>query len=160
MTTPINKYQNSLDFIARNSARIERTIYGDKVARIADRLVRRNPGLLNPTVVMRGRGIDATPPMTEVDQAAAAGNITWNESDELALADVIVRATREDGSAVYVVAEISVTVQERDRVRAHRRAALLEKATGVTTIPVVIGVDEETSAGPSGVEFIRFDPDV
>ena len=135
------------------------TDYEGTAARIADRLVRRELGLTSPAVVMRGRGMNATPTLPEVDQAAALGTITWEESDDLALADVIVRATGEDGSFVYVVAEISITVQERDRVRAHRRAALLEKATGVSTIPVVIGIDEETPEGNSGVAFWQFDPD-
>ena len=135
------------------------TNYEGTVARIADRLVRRELGLTSPTVVMRGRGMNATPTLPEVDQSAALGTITWDESDDLALADVIVRATGEDGSFVYVVAEISITVQERDRVRAHRRAALMEKATGVRTIPVVIGIEEETPEGNSGVAFWQFDPD-
>lgn len=135
------------------------TDYEGIAARIAARLVRRELGLTRPTVVMRGRGDTETPPLPEVEQAAETGNITWQEADDLAMADVIVSGTNQDGAAVFVVAEISITVQERDRVRAHRRAALLEKATGVTTIPVVIGVDEETSAGPSGVAFIQFDPD-
>ena len=135
------------------------TDYEGTAARIADRLVRRRLGLTSPTVVMRGRGMNATPTLPEVDQAAALGTITWEESDDLALADVIVRATGEDGSFVYVLAEISITVQERDRVRAHRRAALMEKATGVPTIPVVIGIDEESPVGNSGVAFWQFDPD-
>ena len=91
--------------------------------------------------------------MPEADRAAATGIITWAESDELALADVIVRATGQDGTEVYVVAEISVTVQERDWVRAQRRAALLEKATGVMTIPAVIGVDEESAEGAADMAF-------
>ena len=135
------------------------TGYEGIAARVADRLVRRELGLTSPAVVMRGRGNTATPPMPEIDQAAEAGNITWNESDDLVMADVIVRATGQDGAAVYVVAEISITVQERDRVRAHRRAVLLERATGVTTIPVVIGMEEETPVVGPGVQFIPFDPD-
>ena len=135
------------------------TGYEGTVARVADRLVRRELGLTSPAVVMRGRGNTATPPMPEIDQAAEAGKITWNESDDLVMADVIVRATGQDGAPVYVVAEISITVQERDRVRAQRRAALLEKATGVTTIPVVIGVAEEVSGEQPDVTFLRFDPD-
>ena len=83
----------------------------------------------------------------------------WEEADDLVMADVIVRATGQDGAAVYVVAEISITVQEQDRVRAHRRAALLEKATGVTTIPVVIGIGEETPGNDTDVAFWQFDPD-
>ena len=98
-------------------------------------------------------------PLPEADQAAERGDITWDEADDIVKADVIVGATDQDGAQRYVLAEISITVQERDRVRAHRRAALLEKATGVTTIPVVIGVDEEASEGDSGVAFWQFDPD-
>ena len=135
------------------------TGYEGIVARVADRLVRRELGFRSPAVVMRGRGANATPPMPEVDQAASAGFISWDESDDLALADVIVRATGQDGEAVYVVAEISITVQERDRVRAQRRAALLEKATGVTTIPAVIGVEEDAPEENGDVAFFQFDPD-
>ena len=159
MTTPINGPQGDLNFIARNSARFEKALYTDKVSRIADRLVRRNLGLLDPTVAMRGRGANATPSIPEVDQAAATGTITWDESDDLATADVIVRATDQTGEQRYVLAEISITAQDRDRVRAQRRAALLEKATGVTAIPVVIGVSEEAPEGDSGVAFWQFDPD-
>ena len=159
MTTPINSFQDILDAMERDLGRLVRMDFRDKLAPIADRLARRNLALLNPRVVMWAGGEHPMSPLPEVDQAAERGNITWEEADDLVLADVIVRATREDGLTVYVVAEISITVQERDRVRAQRRAALLEKATGVATIPVVIGIDEETPVEPSGVEFIQFDPD-
>ena len=159
MTTPINSFQDILDAIERDLGRLVNDNYRDRVAPIADRLTRRNLGLVNPTVIMRARGDHPTPPLPEVDEAAERGNLTWDEADELALADVMVRATGQDGTPVYVVAEISITVQERDRVRAHRRAALLEKATGVTTIPVVIGVDEEPAEGSPGVAFWQFDQD-
>lgn len=135
------------------------TGYEGKVARVADRLARRNLGLVDPQVVMKSYLPNPTPPLPEVDQGAEMGNITWEESDDLALADMIVSGTGRDGKQVYVVMEISITVQERDRVRAHRRAVLLERATGVTTIPVVIGESEEAPAGDSGVAFWRFDPD-
>lgn len=135
------------------------TGYEGKVARVADRLARRNLGLVDPKVVMKSYLPNPTPPLPEVDQGAEMGNITWEESDDLALADVIVSGTGRDGKQVYGVMEISITVQERDRVRAHRRAVLLERATGVTTIPVVIGESEEAPGGDSGVAFWHFDPD-
>ncbi len=143
----------------RDLGRLVNGIYRERTSRIADRLVRRNLGLVNPTVVMIGHGTNATPPMPEVDRGAEIGKITWGESDDLALADVIVSATDQDGAQRYVLAEISITVQDRDRVRAQRRAGLLEKATGVTTIPVVIGESEEATEGDSGVAFWQFDPD-
>ena len=135
------------------------TGYEGKVARVADRLARRNLGLTDPKVVMKSYLPNPLPPLTEVDQGAEMGNITWEESDELALADVIVSGTGQDGKQVYVVMEISITVQQTDKTRALRRAELLERATGVVAIPVVIGVDEEASAGVSSVAFWRFDPD-
>ena len=140
-------------------SRLLGTNYEGKATVAAPRLARRILGLANPTVVGRGWANNLVLPLPEADQAAEKGDITWEEADDLVLADVIVRATEQNGAPVYVLAEISITVQERDRVRAHRRAALLEKATGVTTIPVVIGIEEETPAGDSGVAFWGFDPD-
>ena len=159
LRTGVSELRTNVGRLGGNVSRLMGTDYEGNAARIADRLVRRNLRLLNPAVVMRGRGTNATPSIPEVDQAAATGTITWDESDDLATADVIVRATGHDGEPVYVVAEISITVQERDRVRAQRRAALLERATGVTTIPVVIGINEETPDGDAGVYFWHFDPD-
>ena len=159
MTTPINSFQDILDAIERDLGRLVRVDYRDKVAPIAGRLARRNLALLNPRVVMWAGADHPMSPLPEVDRAAEMGDITWDEADDLALADVIVNATDQDGAQRYVLAEISITVQKRDRVRAHRRAALLERATGVSTIPVVIGVDEESSEGATGVAFWEFDPD-
>ena len=141
-------------------SRLLGTNYEGKATKFAPRMARRILGLANPTVVAMGWANNMALPFPEADQAAERGDITWDEADDIVMADVIVRATGEDGAAVYVVAEISITVQERDRVRAQRRAALLERATGVTSIPVVIGIDEETSAGATEVAFIQFDPDV
>ena len=135
------------------------TGYEGKVARVADRLARRNLGLADPEVVMKSYLPNPTPPLPEVDLGAEMGNITWEESDDLALADVIVSGTGQDGKQVYVVIEISITVQEKDKTRTHRRAALLERATGVSTIPVVIGISEEAPGEGSGVAFWQFDPD-
>ena len=159
MTTPINGFQDILDTMERDLGRLVRVNYRDKVAPFAGRLAHRNLGLLNPCVVTWADTDHPMSPISEVDRAAERGDITWDEADDLALADVIVRATAQNESAVYVVAEFSITVQERDRVRAQRRAALLERATAVTTIPVVVGVSEEAPGGDLGVAFWEFDPD-
>ena len=139
--------------------RLMGTNYEGKATVVAPRMARRILGLTNPIVVGRGWANNLALPLPEADQAAENGDIMWEEADDLVMADVIVRATGQDGAAVYVVAEISITVQEQDRVRAHRRAVLLEKATGVTTIPVVIGISEEAPQGDSGAAFWQFDPD-
>ena len=140
-------------------SRLLGTNYEGKATTFAPRMARRKLGLANPRVVAMGWANNMALPLPEADQAAERGDITWDEADDIVRADVIVSATDQDGEQRYVLAEISITVQERDRVRAHRRAALLEKATGVTTIPVVIGIEEEAPAGDSGAAFWQFDPD-
>ena len=159
MTTPINSFQDILDAMDRGLGHLVRVDYRDKVAPFAGRLARRNLGLLNTRVTMWAGGDNPMSPIPEVDPSAERGDITWDEADDLALADVIVSATDQGGAQRFVLAEISITVQERDRVRAQRRAALLEKATGVPTIPVVIGIEEEPQVSDPGVAFWQFDPD-
>ena len=159
MTTPINSFQDILDAMERDLGRLVGEGYREKVAPFAHRLVRRNLGLGNAVVVAMNLGSSTPLELSEVDEAAGRGDITWDEADDLVMADVVVRGTGQDGAEVYVVAEISITVQEQDRVRAQRRAAMLERATGVTTIPVVIGIREETPEGDAGVAFWQFDPD-
>lgn len=140
-------------------SRLMGTNYEGKATVAAPRMARRILGLTSPTVVGRGWANNMALPLPEADQAAERGDITWDEADDIVLADVIVSATDQDGAQRYVLAEISITVQERDRVRALRRAELLERATGVATIPVVIGESEEVPEGDSGVAFWEFDPD-
>ena len=43
------------------------------------------------------------------------------------------------GPELYLLAEISMTIQERDVTRAVNRAAILQKATGTKTKPLLIG---------------------
>ncbi len=159
LRTDVGEIRIEMGRLGGNVSNMLGTGYEGKVARMADRLARRNLGLADPKVVMKSYLPNPTPPLPEVDHGAEIGNITWEESDELALADVIVSGTDQDGAQRYVLAEISITVQERDRVRAQRRAELLERATGVTTIPVVIGVSEEAPEGDLAVAFWQFDPD-
>ena len=141
-------------------SRLLGTNYEGKATTLAARMARRKLGLANPTVVAMGWANNMALPLPEADQAAERGDITWDEADDIVRADVIVSGTDQDGSRRYVLAEISITVQEQDRARAQRRAALLEKATGVPTIAVVIGIEEEEApAGDSGVAFWQFDPD-
>ena len=140
-------------------SRLLGTNYEGKATRFAPRMARRILGLANPTVVAMGWANNMALPLPEADQAAERGDITWDEADDLVKADVIVAATDQDGGQRYVLAEISITVQENDRARALRRANALQKATGVTTIPVVIGISEEAPSGDTGVAFWHFDPD-
>ena len=140
-------------------SRLLGTNYEGKATQFAPRMARRKLGLTNPTVVAMGYANNMVLLLPEADQAAERGDITWDEADDIVRADVIVSGAHQDGTQRYVLAEISITVQENDRARAQRSAGLLERATGVKTIPVVIGISEGAPAGDLGAAFWEFDPD-
>ena len=68
MTTPINSFQDILNALERDLGCLVGEIYKEGKSRIADRLVRRDLGLMNPAVVMAGLGANATHPMPEIDE--------------------------------------------------------------------------------------------
>ena len=78
--------------------------------------------------------------MTEqMDQAADRGEISQGEEAALWSADLIASATnRATGERVNIVAEASISLSDNDIDRAKDRAATLAKATGETTLAMVI----------------------
>jgi hypothetical protein len=76
---------------------------------------------------------------TLLEEAETKGLLATEESDEIALAELIVQGRRRGlGTTVYVVTEVSWGVGVDDVYRAAKRAALLAK-TGVLAIPAVAG---------------------
>ncbi len=75
-----------------------------------------------------------------LDAAVEKGALSQAEVLDILCADIIVRGKRrDDGQAlVYMVVEVSWTIDADDVERAERRAALLAK-TGVATLPAVAG---------------------
>ena len=59
-----------------------------------------------------------------------------------------------DGPTDYILAEISITIQQHDVDRAVHRAALLAKATGQTVSPFAIGAQEEPDLNRQHVQTI------
>ena len=59
----------------------------------------------------------------------------------------------------YLLAEISMTIQERDRTRAINRAAILQKATGTRTIPLLVGTALENGLDKGDTVFLEI-PDL
>jgi hypothetical protein len=89
--------------------------------------------LRKPSVLSRGEVTDL------LDEAESQGLLTPTESREIQLADLIVYGLRRDDRApVYLVVEVSWTIDTDDVRRAASRASLLAK-TGTTVLPVVAG---------------------
>lgn len=97
-------------------------------------------GLCRP-VVLKSRFISLDAALYEQLYAAESGGvITEDQLLQLEQADFILAGQRKESrAALYLVVEVSRTVNERDIARAHSRAATLAAATGAETLPLVIG---------------------
>ena len=81
-----------------------------------------------------------------MESAIEKKQLSEDETIELYEADVIARAkSREDGSEIFLVVEVSWGIGPYDVERAARRAGLLSK-TGVKAVPVVAGENINSSA--------------
>ena len=85
---------------------------------------------------------DSASPLPEYEEmlagAVESGIISDDELEDLQQADAVMIG-QDQGNAVYVVGEFSVTVNERDIDRAVARAGILRRATGCQAWPMVIG---------------------
>ena len=108
----------------------------------------------------RERGIEATVFSDErnksdltklLDRAEKDKTILKDETDEVDKADLIL--TLQD-SEDYILAEISVTIGQKDIDRAAERAAFLAMATSRTVTPYVIGATEEEDLQKEHVQVL------
>ena len=111
--------------------------YERQVTRTARRIARRDLGLTMEAKLIHGITLpDGNRVYELADQAEAEGRITVDESDDLALADMIIYDETAD---VYALAEVSVTADEYDVVRARRRADILARVTNAEVRAAVVG---------------------
>ena len=94
-----------------------------------------------------------------IDRAWDEGIINQGEWSHLGVADIVVSGTTEGAERVYALAVAAYTVTERHVTLAEYRASLLEKASGVRTIPYLIGnsISEEAAdlAAEKGMPFYQ-----
>ncbi len=117
LTTTVNRIGGDVSMLKGSD-------YESHVARLANRFLRRKLGVA-ATVFSSQRNQAAL--ATLLDDAETQGNINANETDELDKTDLILTA---DGPTDYILAEISITIQQHDVDRAAHRAALLARDTG------------------------------
>ena len=86
--------------------------------------------------------------------ATGDGSITLEKAIELQSADLVVRTESPPGTTVNILAEISITIQQHDLNRALARAATLEMATKIRTLPFLIGTQVEEGLDTSGTQVL------
>ena len=86
--------------------------------------------------------------------ATGDGSITLEKAIELQSADLVIRTESPPGTTVNILAEISITIQQHDLSRALARAATLEMATKVRTLPFLIGTQVEEGLDTRGAQVL------
>ncbi len=122
--------------------------YESHVATYVHRFLRRSLGI-NASVFSTQRDKSALTGL--LDEAEKQGVIEAEETDELDKADLILTT---DGPTDYILAEVSITIQQDDINRAAERARLFAKATARTVTPFAIGAGEDTDLRREHVQII------
>ena len=121
------------------------------------RLIRRLHRMEMGTVLHAGRPPSPTFDAEILIPAIRSGRITRDEADDLEDADCILRLEDPEQETIYAVVEISITVQETDRVRAARRAEIFSRAIEMEALPYVVGEQEEPPGEASPrVTFVEY----
>ena len=156
LRSDLNALTAEVRVIGGHVSRLTGDEYEGQASRIAVRRARTHLGVTEARIVGRAAGTEPDLIAHIADIAALGGLITEEEADELERADLVLQGTK-DGRQVYVVAEISVTVQADDAGRALKRAAILQQASNTETIAAAIGqtiAEDATLNAPAGVALI------
>ena len=140
----------------RVDGRLERaeTNIGRLLGSDVERRYRERAGAYFGSVVRRPRSLSAQQVADLLDSRDSDDRLTDDERSEVLLADVVVRGRGDAGDGdVYVVVEVSVTIDSHDVERASRRAAILGRL--YNTLAAVAGEsitpDAEALAQARGV---------
>ena len=140
--------EQRVDRIGGDVSRLLGDDYESHVAIYIPRILRRSMGI-KATVFSTQRDKSALAQL--LDEAESQGLIGSEDTDELDRADLILTA---DGPTDYLLAEVSVTVQQDDINWAAERAELLAKVTGRTVTPFAIGASEEPDLRRGHVQVV------
>ena len=131
--------------------------YESKAIQPSKRLIRNRLAMVTATVVHAGQWNSESLEENMLLPAVADGRINSQQSYQLEDAGCIIRCQDQDGNIIHAVAEISITVQDTDRLRAAQRAEILATIAGTPAVPFVVGQEEEPpSTGVPNVSFLAY----
>ena len=128
------RLEQRVDRIGGDVSRLTGDDYESHVAGLIHRFLRRERGI-SAAVFSTQREKSALRSL--LDEAEPRGLIQAWETDDLDRADLVLAVA--GGPADYLLAEVSVTIQQDDVDRAVARAGLLAKATGGSVTPLAVG---------------------
>ena len=149
LMTRQNELKAGQDNIAGRLSNVTGTRYEQRALRRARRNSVRYFGLHDPTVI-HGPNVPYNDTLPDLlGRAVDGGLITETDADAVDDADIILAGRYADGTAGYVVIEVSVVIDDSDVKRAGERAAILARASAA---PIAA-----TAIGASATDFARAD---
>ena len=130
---------------AGHLARIAGSRYEQAIATIAPRIAREELNFISPAVTHRAWQTGAF-----LADAVNSPSITTRQAADLNRADLVISGRTPDNQPIHALAEVSITIHDKDIQRAHRRAQILRAALDdqAPVIPVAFGdhLDTEVEA--------------
>ena len=115
------------------------TDYERRMVRRSRNIVQRYLGIRQAQLLQAISIPDNTSIPNLLYDAMGSGVISQEQVNDVDDADLVLFGSSADGSESYVLAEVSITIDDSDIDRTHRRAAALNTASGVPARAVVIG---------------------
>ena len=132
LPSKVDRMQGQLNNLTGND-------YERRIARLSATIVRRHLNLRHARLLQAITKPDNESIADLANAAAMQGGITDDDAEDLIRADLVLLDTASTPEPVYVVAEVSLTLDDHDVDRAARRARILRNASGNDARPVVIG---------------------
>ena len=166
LRTDVNRISGQVDNVIEQStltlgqiANLTGSDYESQAIEQSRRIVRGQLNMESATVIFATRWDASEFEADVLVPAIREGRITRQRADQLEGTASIVRCEDQQGSVVCAVIAISVTVQADNRTRAAERVQIFSLATGWTTMPFVVGQEQEEAApGSPAVSFLQYRP--
>ena len=133
------RLESSQETLSSRLGNIIGSEYERRATRSARRLARTGLGVRRAQVLLARTVPDRNEIPELLNEAAENGAVGDDEADDMLLADIVLLGENAEGSPAYAVCETAVTLYNDDVLRAKRRAGTLERASGITALPAVIG---------------------
>ena len=136
LKTDVEGLKTDVARIGGDVSRLAGTDYEAYASRLARRRIFSVMGISGAQIFSTARNPE--PLRALADEALEAGVLDERRANDLERADIVLTTNQPDGTAIYILGEISISAQEDDVEKATRRAPILSTATGVACLPVVL----------------------
>jgi len=139
LETGVGKLDSRMDTLETKVGKLDTNV-AKLNGRDLERQLRERPFVYLSRFALRLKVVGDAELAVLLEAAVERGLLTEEEAEDAKLLDAVARGRRRgDEEPIYLVVEASVVIDQHDLARAVRRAAIVEKASGVPTLAVVAG---------------------